>query len=87
MQDARWLLLKDRLIDRGWTAQEETMHAPHDTMWFASQSEDANLVSFRDHMTLAAEASAAYIAVDNDHAALHEDLTSLVEALDEILAN
>jgi hypothetical protein len=87
MQDARWLLLKDCLLMRGWTWRDETMHAPHDTMWFASESEDANLVSFRDHMTLAAEASAAYVDVDVDHASLHEDLVSLVDALDEVLAN
>jgi hypothetical protein len=87
MQDARWLLLKDCLLVRGWRSDDETLHAPHDTMWFASESEDANLVSFRDHMTLAAEASAAYVDVDVDHAALHEDLVSLVEALDEVLAN
>ncbi|HEY6180538.1 MAG TPA: hypothetical protein VIX73_39115 [Kofleriaceae bacterium] len=63
------------------------MHAPHDTLSFSSESDDANLMSFREHMTLAAEASAAYVDVDVDHAALHEDLVSLVEALDEVLAN
>jgi hypothetical protein len=87
MQDARWLLLKDCLLGRGWTSREDALHAPHDTMWFASESEEANLSSFRDHMTLAAEASSAYVDVDVDHAALHEDLVSLVEALDEVLAN
>lgn len=87
MQDARWMMLKDRLIDRGWTSRDDAMHAPHDTMWFASESDGANLTSFRDHMTLAAQASAAYVDVDSEHAALHEDLVSLVEALDEVLAN
>jgi len=87
MRDARWSLLKDCLLVRGWTSDDETLHAPHDTMWFASESPEANLVSFRDHMTLAAEASAVYADVDVDHAALHDDLVSLVEALDEVLAN
>jgi hypothetical protein len=87
MQDARWLDLKDRLLDRGWTSHDDAMHAPHDTLSFSSESDDANLMSFREHMTLAAEASAAYVDVDVDHAALHEDLVSLVEALDEVLAN
>ena len=87
MQDARWLHLKDRLLDRGWTSRDDAMHAPHDTMWFSSKTDDANLTSFRDHMTQAAAASAAYVGVDPDHAALHDDLVSLVEALDEVLAN
>lgn len=87
MQDVRWSHLKDRLLDRGWTSRDDAMHAPHDTMWFSSESDDANLMSFREHMTQAAAASAEYVEVDSDHAALHEDLVSLVEALDEVLAN
>jgi hypothetical protein len=87
MHDARWHHLKDRLLQRGWTDHDDALHAPHDTMWFSSESRDANLLSFREHMTRAAEASAAYVDVDSDHAALHEDLVSLVEALDEVLIN
>ena len=87
MQDVLLLHLKHRLLDRGWTSRDDAMHSPHDTMWFSSKSNDANLMSFRTHMTLAAEASAAYIEVDSDHAALHDDLVSLVAALDEVLAN
>jgi hypothetical protein len=87
MQDGRWLRLKDCLVDRGWTARDNAMYAPHETMWFTQSSRDANLASFRERMTMAAKASAAYIDVDIDHAALHLDLVSLVDALDEVLAN
>jgi len=87
MQDVRWLHLKDRLLDRGWTSRDDAMHAPHETMWISRKSDDANLISFREHMTLAAEAAAAYVAVDPDQAALRDDLVSLVDALDEVLAN
>jgi len=87
MQDARWLQLKDRLLDRGWTSRDNALHAPHETMWLSRKSDEGNLTLLRDHIVLAAEASAAYVGVDSDHAALHEDLVSLVEALDEVLAN
>jgi hypothetical protein len=85
MQDVRWLRLKDRLLDRGWTSRDEALHAPHDTMWFSRNSDDANLMTFREKMKMAAKASAAYVDVDTDHAALHLDLVSLVDALDDVL--
>lgn len=85
MQDARWLRLKDRLVDRGWTSRDDALYAPHHTMWFSRSSDDANMVSFRDRMKMAAKESAAYIERDVEHAALHLDLVSLVEALDEVL--
>ena len=87
MQDVRWSHLKDCLFDRGWTWRDEAMHAPHDTLWFSKQTDDANMMVFRDHMTLAAETAAAYVDVDPEHAALHDDLVSLVAALDEVFAN
>ncbi|HMG52880.1 MAG TPA: hypothetical protein VK601_05355 [Kofleriaceae bacterium] len=43
--------------------------------------------AFRDQISQAATASAAYIDLDVDHAALHLDLVSLVDALDEVLQN
>jgi hypothetical protein len=85
MQDGRWSRLKDCLVDRGWTSREDAMYAPHHTMWFTRSSDDASLNRFRDRITIAARASAAYVDVDVDHAALHLDLVSLVDALDEAL--
>lgn len=85
MHDVHWHRLKDRLLDRGWTAQDDALHAPHDTMWFSRSSDRANLAAFRHQIHEAAKASAAYVDVDADHAALHLDLVSLVDALDEVL--
>jgi hypothetical protein len=87
MLDARWIRLKDCLLDRGWTSREDALCAPHETMSFARSSDDASLAAFRDTMVRAAEASAAYAGVDDDHADLHDDLISLVDALDEVFAN
>jgi hypothetical protein len=87
MQDARWLRLKDCLLDRGWTSRDEALCAPHETMWFSRTSNDANLTAFRDQIRNAAEASAQYTELDLEHAALHDDLVSLVDALDEVFQN
>ena len=87
MQDVRWTRLKDCLLDRGWTSRDDALCAPHETMSFARSSDDASLSAFRDTMVRAAEAAAAYTRVDDDHAALHDDLVSLVDALDEVFAN
>jgi hypothetical protein len=87
MQDARWLHLKDCLLDRGWTSRDDALCAPHATMWFSRTSDDASLTKFRDHIRSAADASARYVGVDVDHAALHDDLVSLVNALDEVFQN
>jgi hypothetical protein len=87
MLDARWLRLKDCLLDRGWTSREGALCAPHATMWFSRTSDDANLNAFRDQIRSAAEASAQYVDFDVEHAALHDDLVSLVDALDEVFQN
>jgi hypothetical protein len=87
MQDARWTRLKDCLIDRGWRARDDAFYAPHATMWFSRNSGQANLTAFRDQISRAAAASAQYIDRDVDHAALHLDLVSLVDALDEVMQN
>jgi hypothetical protein len=87
MQDARWRQLKQHLLDRGWTSRDDTMHAPHETMWFTPSSEHPNMASFRDRMTMVAEATSAYVGENVEQASLHEDLVSLVEALDEVLTS
>jgi hypothetical protein len=87
MPDTRWLRLKDCLLDRGWTSRDEALCAPHATMWFSRTSEQANLNSFRDQIRTAAEASAQYVDLDVEHAELHDDLVSLVDALDEVFQN
>ena len=83
MQDPRWSQLKARLIDSGWVWREDTLYAPHETMWFQTSSDDPHYASFRDRMTIARDATGGNIAIDQ--AALHADLVSLVRALDDVL--
>jgi hypothetical protein len=87
MQDARWSQLKQCLLERGWTSRDESLYAPHETMWFTTSTEHPNLALFRDRMTLAAEATAEYVDKSPDQAEFHEDLVSLVGALDDLLDN
>lgn len=87
MQDARWSQLKQRLIDSGWVWREDTLYAPHETMWFTTSSENPDFAQFRDRMTMARDATADNIDIDIDQAALHADLVSLVAALDDVLAD
>ena len=77
MQDVRWHLLKRLLVDDGWVWQDDTLYAPHATMWFKTSSESANYAEFRDRMSETLE--------QVDQAELHRDLVSLVAALDVVL--
>ena len=85
MQDPRWTELKQRLLESGWVWREDTLYAPHETMWFQTSSENPDFAQFRDRMTLARDATSGNIDIDIDQAALHADLVSLVNALDDLL--
>lgn len=87
MQDPRWSQLKQHLVERGWTWRNDALYAPHETMWFTTSAEHPNLAMFRDCMSSTADATAAYADRGVDHANLHDDLVSLVAALDEVLDN
>jgi hypothetical protein len=87
MQDPRWSQLKQALVESGWVWREDTLYAPHETMWFKTSTDNPNFAEFRDRMTIAAEATSVNTDIDIDQAALHADLVSLVEALDTVLAN
>ena len=89
MHDARWLRLKDCLLDRGWTTRDDVLYAPHATMWFSRTAADSDdyLSAFRDQIRSAADASAAYVELHTEHAELHDDLVSLADALDEVFQN
>ena len=84
MQDPRWADLKQRLLDSGWQWREDTLFAPHETMWFQTSSDKPNFAQFRDRMTLARDATSGKTNVV-DQADLHADLVSLVSALDDVL--
>jgi hypothetical protein len=85
MLDPRWTMLKERLLDSGWVWREDTLYAPHETMWFTTSSDNPDFAQFRDRMSIARDATSGNIDIDIDQAALHADLVSLVEALDEVL--
>jgi len=85
MMDPRWSTLKQLLIEAGWVWRDDTLYAPHETMWFTTSSDEPNFAQFRDRMSQVAEAAADKAEFDIDHAALHEDLVSLVAALDAVL--
>jgi hypothetical protein len=77
MQDVRWPLLKRLLLDDGWQWRDNTLYAPHATMWFTTSSSMPNYAEFRDRMTETLE--------NVDQSDLHADLVSLVSALDTVL--
>jgi hypothetical protein len=85
MPSERWSQLKHRLLDRGWTWRDEALHAPHETLWVTPTADEPNLENLRGRMSLAAEKAAEYAAYSTGHAALYDDLISLVEVLDELL--
>jgi hypothetical protein len=87
MQDAQWAQLKRSLLERGWTWRDDSLYAPHETMWFSTSTAHPNFAQFRDRMTMAVESTAEFVTKSPDQAELHEDLVSLVGALDELLEN
>jgi hypothetical protein len=87
MQDARWSQLKQYLLERGWTSRNDALYAPHETMWFATSTANPDLALFRDRMSLAADATSEYVTRSVEQADLHDDLVSLVGALDDVLEN
>ena len=87
MQDPRWSQLARVLVENGWIWRDDTLYAPHETLWFATSADNPNFAQFRDRMSIAAQATASSAELDFDRAALHADLNSLVAALDAVLAN
>ncbi|HEY1558442.1 MAG TPA: hypothetical protein VGF94_26640 [Kofleriaceae bacterium] len=77
MQDVRWPLLKRLLVDDGWIWRENTLYAPHETMWFTTSSQSPDYAEFRDRMSETLERV--------NQTDLHDDLVSLVSALDTVL--
>jgi hypothetical protein len=85
MQDPRWNELKQRLLDNGWEFRDETLVAPHETMWFQTSSDNPDFAQFRDRMSVARDATSDNTEIDIDQQDLHADLISLVCALDDVL--
>lgn len=85
MMDSRWSTLKEILLGAGWEWRDESLYAPHNTMWFTTSSESPNFAQFRDRLTEAAATTHEIDDAEIDQVGLHEDLISLVAALDVIL--
>ncbi len=85
MQSARWSHLKHQLLDRGWIWRDEALHAPHHTLWVVAMADEPNLESLRRRMVLAAEEAGDHASYSACHAALHDDLVSLIDALDDVI--
>lgn len=85
MMDSRWSTLKEILLGAGWEWLDDSLYAPHHTMWFTTSSESPNFAQFRDRLTEAAATTYEICDPEIDQQGLHEDLISLVAALDVIL--
>ena len=83
--DSRWSTLKEILLGTGWEWRDESLYAPHQTLWFTTSSASPNFAQFRDRMTEAAATTHEIEDDEIDPHALHEDLVSLVAALDAVL--
>lgn len=80
-----WARLRKILVGAGWEWRENALYSPHETMWF-SPSSNPNHASFRDAMSEAMQAAGTdALGGDGFQVALHEDLVSLVGALDVLL--
>jgi hypothetical protein len=84
--ESNWARLRQILLGAGWEWREDALYSPNETIWFSPNTDDPDHASFRDQMTEAMQA-AQTDAVDGTalQAALHEDLVSLVAALDVLL--
>ena len=82
MDAPQWSMLRQCLLDRGWTARDDSLYAPHQTLWFLD-ADQADLVSFRASVSLAAESDGPPAHADRSN--VQDDLLTLVQALDAAL--
>jgi hypothetical protein len=82
MDAPQWCLLRQCLLERGWTPRNDSLYAPHETLWFID-GDQADLVSFRACSSLDPESDGAHVRADRGN--VHADLISLVQALDAAL--
>ena len=84
--ESNWVRLRQILLGSGWEWRDDALHSPNNTMWFSPSRDDPNHASFRDRMSEAMEAAGKdAVSGDGFQVALHEDLISLVAALDVLL--
>ena len=89
MLDTRWTELKDRLVQHGWVCRDDTLFAPHATLWLGPTSKPRDLVTFRERIAIHCEQAARVVDAHgrdaDDYRELYEDLTSLISALDAVI--
>jgi hypothetical protein len=84
--ESNWARLRHILVGAGWAWHDDALYSPNETMWFSPNSENPDHASFRDKMTEAMVAAGSDAGSgDGFQVALHEDLISLVSALDALL--
>lgn len=84
--ESNWARLRQILVGAGWEWREDALYSPNETMWFSPNADNPDHACLRDKMTealVAAQSDAA--SGDRFQVALHEDLVSLVAALDVLL--
>lgn len=81
-----WSRLRQILVEAGWSWHDEALYSPNETMWFSPNDDNPDHASFRDAMSEAMVAARGdAVGGDGFQVALHEDLVSLVAALDALL--
>ncbi len=84
--ESNWSRLREILVGAGWAWREDALYAPNETMWFSPSCDDPDHATFRDKMSEAMRAAETdAVSGDGFQVALHEDLVSLVAALDVLL--
>ena len=90
MLDENWTELKDRLVQHGWVCRDDTLFAPHATLWLGPTSKPRDLIMFREriavHCDQAARVVDAHGRESEEYRDLYEDLVSLISALDAVIA-
>lgn len=84
--ESNWARLRHILVGAGWEWREDALYSPNETMWFSPNTDNPDHASFRDKMSEAMQAAQTdAVGGDGFQVALHEDLVSLVAALDVLL--
>ncbi|MGE0402176.1 MAG: hypothetical protein AB7T06_36075 [Kofleriaceae bacterium] len=84
--ESNWPRLRQILVGAGWEWREDALYSPNETIWFQPNCDNPDHASFRDKMSEAMQAAQTdAVAGDHFQVALHEDLVSLVAALDALL--
>lgn len=89
MLDDRWTELREKLVEAGWVCRDDTLFAPHHTLWFSPSSRARDLVVFRERLSVHCDYARRAVEEDgadaDEYRELLEDLVSLIAAVDRVL--